>query len=104
MTRQIRLVEHARTHRNIESRIYFPYLLPGERFEQEELGIQIQVYEGFHPLLAKDIADNVMYALTRPLNVQVSDMIVLANAQASARQVSRNTFELPKELCTTLDE
>eukprot|EP00775_Hariotina_reticulata_P004084 gene4084-4331_t len=47
------------------------------------------VYEGFDPLTAPDIADNILYALTRPLNVQVADMLVLANQQSSAKTLAR---------------
>ena len=47
------------------------------------------VYNGFNPLLAEDIADNILYTATRPLRVQVADIIVLANAQAGPKSVSR---------------
>ena len=47
------------------------------------------VYKGFEPLTAADIADNVMYALTRPHRVQVCDMVVLANQQSSAKGIHR---------------
>lgn len=47
------------------------------------------VYEGIDPLTADDIADNVMYCLTRPVHVQVCDMLVLANYQSSAKGIAR---------------
>ena len=48
------------------------------------------VYDGFQPLSAADVADTVMYALTRPRHVQVCDVIVLANQQSSARGIHRS--------------
>lgn len=47
------------------------------------------IYAGFDNLTAADIADNIIYAATRPLHVQIADIIVLASAQSSARSVAR---------------
>ncbi|MCX7125788.1 MAG: SDR family NAD(P)-dependent oxidoreductase, partial [Gammaproteobacteria bacterium] len=41
------------------------------------------VYEGFEPLKAEDIADAVLYCATRPLHVNVSEIIVMPTAQAA---------------------
>lgn len=48
-----------------------------------------KVYEGYHPLVADDIADAVIYCATRPLHVNVSEMIVHPQAQASIRDIHR---------------
>jgi 3-hydroxy acid dehydrogenase / malonic semialdehyde reductase len=42
------------------------------------------VYKGYDPLLADDIADAVLYAVTRPPHVNINDMLIMPTAQASA--------------------
>ncbi|NVK27084.1 MAG: SDR family NAD(P)-dependent oxidoreductase [Flavobacteriia bacterium] len=48
-----------------------------------------EVYNGFEPLLAEDIADAVAYQVTRPAHVNIADMLILPSAQASATVVSK---------------
>ena len=47
------------------------------------------VYRGFDALTAFDIADEVVYALTRPLRVQITDVRVLAASQCSAKMIHK---------------
>jgi len=47
------------------------------------------VYKGFEPLTADDIADAVLYCATRPLHVNVNEIILLPTDQASATQIAR---------------
>lgn len=47
------------------------------------------VYQNMTPLTAEDIADAVIYTATRPLHVNVSQMLILPTDQASATQVKR---------------
>jgi NADP-dependent 3-hydroxy acid dehydrogenase YdfG len=42
------------------------------------------VYEGFDALQAQDIADSVLFAVTRPAHVNISDITIMPTAQASA--------------------
>jgi len=43
-----------------------------------------KVYKGFNPLIGEDIADAILYVLTRPEHVCVNDMIITATAQANS--------------------
>jgi len=49
-----------------------------------------KVYEGLTPLLAEDIADAVLYAVTRPAHVNINDMVVMPTIQASATIIKRD--------------
>jgi NADP-dependent 3-hydroxy acid dehydrogenase YdfG len=49
------------------------------------------VYEGIDPLTAEDIADCVMWALTRPWHVNVDEIVVKARNQASGGRIHRET-------------
>lgn len=47
------------------------------------------VYKGIDPLTGQDIADLILFTLTRPAHVAIADMIVFPTAQASATTVTR---------------
>jgi NADP-dependent 3-hydroxy acid dehydrogenase YdfG len=49
------------------------------------------VYKGLDALQGQDIADLILFALTRPPHVVIADLVVLPTAQASATVVKRNT-------------
>lgn len=49
-----------------------------------------KVYAGMKALQAEDIADNVLYIITRPPHVNVADMLVLPTAQAASTIVHRD--------------
>jgi 3-hydroxy acid dehydrogenase / malonic semialdehyde reductase len=48
------------------------------------------VYKGVDPLTPDDIADCIMFALTRPFHVNVDEIVVKAQAQSSGGRVIRN--------------
>lgn len=48
-----------------------------------------KVYEGFTPLTAKDIADAIAFVIEAPAHVNISDMMILPSAQASATITNR---------------
>ena len=49
-----------------------------------------QVYHGWTPLNAGDVAEAILFAVTRPPHVNIDDMLIMATAQASAYKVARN--------------
>lgn len=48
------------------------------------------VYAGWEPLYAPDIAQAVVFAVTRPPHVNIDDMLIMATAQAGATTIFRN--------------
>ena len=48
------------------------------------------VYKGFEPLRADDIADIIHFVVTRPYHVNIADLIVLPTAQASSTIVNKS--------------
>ncbi|MEN9343909.1 MAG: NADP-dependent L-serine/L-allo-threonine dehydrogenase ydfG [Chlamydiota bacterium] len=53
-------------------------------------------YQGFEPLVAEDIADAVVYCLTRPPHVNISEMIIYPQAQPCLNEIHRAGQVLPK--------
>jgi 3-hydroxy acid dehydrogenase / malonic semialdehyde reductase len=49
------------------------------------------VYKGVDPLTPDDIAECVMFALTRPFHVNVDEIVVKAQAQSSGGRIIRST-------------
>ncbi len=47
------------------------------------------VYKGFKPLQAQDIADIIYFVVTRPYHVNIADLVVMSVDQASSTVVSR---------------
>jgi NADP-dependent 3-hydroxy acid dehydrogenase YdfG len=48
------------------------------------------VYKGVKPLVAEDIADVILFTLTRPEHVVIADLVIFPTAQASATTVKRD--------------
>ena len=48
-----------------------------------------KVYKGFTPLCAKDIAETILFIITRPAHVNIDDLLIMPINQASARDFNR---------------
>ncbi len=48
------------------------------------------VYKGMTPLTATDIAEVILFILTRPSHVNIADLLILPSAQASAGKIHRD--------------
>ncbi len=48
-----------------------------------------KVYEGFTPLFAKDIAEAILFVITRPGHVNIDDLVIMPSAQAFARVLEK---------------
>jgi len=50
-----------------------------------------KVYQGLVPLTPADVADAILYAVTRPPHVNIGELVLWPTAQASTRDVARST-------------
>lgn len=50
------------------------------------------VYVGFTPLYANDIAEAAMFVITRPASVNINDMVIMPTAQAAATIIHKKTL------------
>jgi len=48
-----------------------------------------KVYNGFTPLYAKDIAETILFMVTRPAHVNIDDVLIMPTAQAFSREFHR---------------
>lgn len=48
-----------------------------------------KVYEGFDPLRAEDVADAVFYCASRPLHVNIADIVIMPTDQVSPTMVAK---------------
>ena len=49
-----------------------------------------KVYQGFQPLKPEDIADIILFVVTRPYHVNIADLVVMPTAQASSSIVNKS--------------
>jgi NADP-dependent 3-hydroxy acid dehydrogenase YdfG len=76
--------------------VRFTEILPGmvetefslARFDGDEARADA-VYAGITPLTAADVADTIVYAVTRPSHVNIDQIVVKPRAQASATRAHR---------------
>lgn len=47
------------------------------------------VYEGFRPLVAEDVAETILFVITRPQHVNIDDVLIMPTAQALTREFNR---------------
>jgi 3-hydroxy acid dehydrogenase / malonic semialdehyde reductase len=52
-----------------------------------------QVYKGFTPLFAQDIADTILFILTRPKHVNIDDVLIMPTDQAFSRDFNRREVD-----------
>lgn len=48
-----------------------------------------QVYKGFTPLYAQDVAETILFILTRPKHVNIDDILIMPTDQAFSRDFNR---------------
>ncbi|MBC8004413.1 MAG: SDR family oxidoreductase [Verrucomicrobia bacterium] len=56
------------------------------RWDEEKAA---SVYKGFTPLNAKDIAETILFVISRPAHVNIDDLLIMPTNQASARDFNK---------------
>ncbi|UII77864.1 SDR family NAD(P)-dependent oxidoreductase [Flagellimonas sp. HMM57] len=49
-----------------------------------------KVYQGYQPLRPEDIADIILFTITRPYHVNIADLVVMPTAQASSTIIKKD--------------
>ncbi len=49
-----------------------------------------EVYQNMKPLLAKDIAEVILFAVQRPAHVTLNDIVIMPTAQANTSHLKRD--------------
>ena len=62
------------------------------RFKGDEQRAR-KVYEGFTPLFAQDVAETILFVVTRPRHVNIDDILVMPTDQAYSRDFNRSLKE-----------
>lgn len=62
------------------------------RFKGDEQRAR-KVYEGFTPLFAQDVAETILFVVTRPRHVNIDDILVMPADQAYSRDFNRTLKE-----------
>jgi NADP-dependent 3-hydroxy acid dehydrogenase YdfG len=52
-----------------------------------------QVYQGFTPLNANDVAETILFIVTRPKHVNIDDILIMPAAQAFSRDFNRKEID-----------
>jgi hypothetical protein len=88
---RIDLVQH-----NIKVTCIAPGMVETEfslvRFKGDKKRVN-KVYEGLKPLCAEDIAEVILFAITRPPHVNINEMLIMPTAQANATVVHRKSTD-----------
>ena len=69
-----------------------PGLCSETEFSNVRLGDDLKaraVYENIEALVPDDVADNVVYAVTRPANVQIAEIMMYCTNQSAPKEIAR---------------